>query len=423
MLDTSRQAITPFWNRIPRFFLYPLHLRVLPLLLGLLLPMMLLPAGLFGLLLRLVIVLFFVKYCLAILADTAEGRLQPPPLNSGLFMQGYSMPFKLLAIYVVLGIAQYQLSVVLGLWAVSMVGLLGNLLLPAMIMSLAVSSSLIAALTPTTVFSLIWRIGWPYLVLYVFINLLYGIVGGLLMLLQDALPLMALLTVLAFAMMYVSVIAYNVMGYVMYQYADALGLVTLAPDDDDGHGELLADYRRFMAEENYPAALEELRSLVNRNWQDLELHRLLHKMAKLVSNHDILLRHGQEFIPILLDAGHIREATEVYRSCVAADKSFRPNRPLDYQPIAQMLRDSGQARQAIVLINGFHKRFPKHDATPGLYMLAAQAFHADIGDEAQARKILNYTVSAFPQHALRPSIERYLTILTTGTPLPSAPSR
>lgn len=416
MHDSPRQAITPFWNRIPRFFIYPLHVRSLPLLLGLLLLLILLPAGPIGMFLRLGLALFFVKYCLAILADTAEGSLKPPILNGELYLQGYSMSFKLMAIYIVLAVAQYQLSATLGLWSVGLVSLLSNLLLPAMFMTLAVSGSLIAALTPTTVLGLIWRIGWPYLVLYAFVNLLYSIVGGLLMLLQDALPVQALLAVLAFATMYVSVIAYHVMGYVMFQYADALGLSVITDDEDDEKQAMLADFRRFMAEENYPAALEELRTLVNRHWQNLDLHRRLHRLAKLVANHDILLRHGQEFIPLLLDAGFNREAADVYRNCVSADKTFRPNRPLDYQPIAQMLQDSGESRLAISLINGFHKRFPNHDATPGLYMLAAQMFHSDIGDEAQAQKILRYTLSAFPHHALRPSIERYLTILSTGLP-------
>lgn len=411
MLESPRQAATPFWNRIPRFFIYPLHLRVLPLLIGLLLPMMFLPVSLIGLLLRLMMVLFFVKYCLTILADTAEGRLEPPPLSSDQFMRGYAMPLKLFGIYLVLAIVQYQITSVLGLWTVSIIGLLINLLLPAITMTLAVSGSLIAALNPTMVIGLIWRIGWPYLVLYAFITLLYGIGGGLYMLLEDALPQQALWTTLVFATMYSTIMTYNLMGYVMYQYADALGISVVAEEDDDEQYALLVDYRRFMAEENYPAALEELRSLVNRNWEKLELHRRLHKMADLVSNHDILLRHGQEFIPMLLDAGYNREAADVYRKCVLADKGFRPNRPLDYQPIAQMLRDSGQPKLAIALINGFHKRFPNHDAIPGLYMLAAQVFHADIGDEAQARRILSYASGAFPSHELHGSISRYLKIL------------
>src|SRR5699024_5614725 len=180
-----------------------------------------------------------------ILADTAEGDLQPPAWSSDLFTQGYAMPFKLLGVYVVLAIIQYQLSALLGLWSVGVVSLLINLLLPAMIMTLAVSGSLITALTPTTVIGLIWRIGWPYLVLYVFVNLLYSIVGGIFMLLHETLPQPLLMIVVVFATMYVSIIAHNVMGYAMYQYADVLGL-GIPPPIEYGVNAMLSVYHRFL---------------------------------------------------------------------------------------------------------------------------------------------------------------------------------
>src|SRR5699024_846191 len=152
---------------------------------------------------RLVVLLFFIKYGLTVLAETAEGRLQPPPLSSDLFMQGYAMPFKLFGMYLILGAIQYALASTLGVWAGSAFGLLINLLAPAMSMVLAISGSLMAALSPATVFALIWRIGWPYLALLAFVSLLWGVVAGTLMLVET-LPLEAVLTLLVCSVMYVS---------------------------------------------------------------------------------------------------------------------------------------------------------------------------------------------------------------------------
>lgn len=119
-----------------------------------------------GLLLRLPFLLFFIKYNLQVLAETSEGRLRPPSLAAALTTDGYSLPFKLFAVYFVLAILQELLARLSGSWLIMAApGLLANLLLPAMTTVLTVSGSLLEALTPTIVVGLIARIVWPYLAL------------------------------------------------------------------------------------------------------------------------------------------------------------------------------------------------------------------------------------------------------------------
>lgn len=413
MLEGTRKAITPFWNRIPRFFIYPLYPAGAVILIAVLVLLVALPVNLVGMLLRAVVLLFFNKYCFEVLAQTAEGRLQPPALNADLFNQGYGLPFKQFAVFFVLGACNVGLSLLLGAWAGMVFTLTANLALPAILMVLAVSGSLTAALTPTTVFGLIWRIGWPYLILFAFLSLLSGGVTAVMALLADKVNPQTLLAAGGVTFLYVSVVTFNMMGYVVYQYHDALGL-DVGGDEAEEQDPALADYRRFMSEQNYPAALEELRNLLPQRWEDLETHRLLHKLAGLVGNTDVLLRHGKEFIPILLDRGRTREAVDIYRACIAADPGFRPGRAEDYLPIAQMLRDARQAKQAVALINGFHKRFPNHEQTPPLYLLVAKLFHEELDDPEQARRILSFTRRVFPQHRMTSSIDRYLALLDSA---------
>lgn len=413
MLPPTRKAIAPFWNRIPRFFLYPLYPSGAVVLTGVLVLMAVLPLSLIGMLLRLVVLLFFNKYCFEVLAQTAEGRLRPPALDLELLTQGYEMPFKQFGVFITLSAASYGVTAALGAWAGALFGLLTNLALPAILMVLAVSGSLLTALAPHTVGGLIWRIGWPYLILVAFLVLLTGGMAAVPVLLGEVLSPQALIAVAALAMLYGSVIIFNMMGYVVYQYHDALGLHATEDDDADP---AFADFQRFMAEQNYPAALEELRNLLPARWEDLELHRRLHKLAALIGNTDVLLRHAREFIPLLRERGRIREAMDIFRTCVGVEPSFRPNRAEDYLPIAQMLRESRQPRLAIALINGFHKRFPDSPETPALYLLAARLFHEELGDAAQAIRILRYTLGAFPDHALCEPIKRYLNVLKATSP-------
>lgn len=405
----AHRAITPFWNRIPRFFLYPLQPRGLLVLLAVAVPLIALPLSFLGLLLRLPLLLGFIKYNLQVLAESSEGQLQPPPLGAVLASDGYSMPLKLFAIYIVLGTLQDVLARLTDSWLLlGLAGLLANLVLPAMIMVLAVSGSLLAALTPSTVSGLILRIGWPYLALYGLLTMLGSSVGGLLLLASQQLELQALVALGVVATLYIMVIAHHLMGYVVYQYQEALGYSTQPESDADP---AQSDYQRFMQEQNYPAALQELRHLVNNRWDDLELHRRLHKLAALVPDRDLLLRHGQAFIPLLRQQKLIREATEVYRACQAVDPQFRPSEAEDYLPIAQMLRESRQPQAAIGLLNGFHRRFPASEQIPALYLLAARIFHEDLDNREQARRILRYCHSTFPQHHLHAAIERQLSLL------------
>lgn len=91
MLEGARKpAITPFWNRIPQLFIYPLQPSGLVVLFALLVLFTVLPISLIGWLLRLVLVLFFTKYCYEVLAQTAEGRLRPPAVSGELLREATS---------------------------------------------------------------------------------------------------------------------------------------------------------------------------------------------------------------------------------------------------------------------------------------------------------------------------------------------
>jgi len=421
LTDSTRAAITPFWHRIPRFFLYPLHPSALVVLLGSVALFAVLPVSLLGALLRVVLGIFFVKYCFEVLEQTSEGRLRPPALTSELFTQRYEMPFKLWAVLLVLGVAQIVLERALGAWAAVLFGLLLNVAYPAVIMVLATSGSLRTALDPSVVGGMMFRIGWPYLVLVAFLLLLSGGVFGLVALLGKRVSIEALLAITGVGLLYFTLIMFNLMGYVVYQYHEALGLSAPQAEGLPAEEPHLEQFRRFMAEEKHAAALEELRDVLNQRWGDLELHRMFHKLAKLIEQKDLLVRHGREFLAVLLEQNRLREAMEIYQDLVAADPSFRPALPDQYLPIAQMLRDSRQPKLAVALINGFHKRFPDSALTVPLYLLAAKIFHEDLADDARATQILRFLSQQYPRHASIGAVTHYLRLLE-GSPIGRQPA-
>lgn len=412
MLESARKpAITPFWNRIPQFFLYPLKPSALVILAGLLVLFAILPMSLIGWLLRLVLVVFFTKYCYEVLAQTSEGRLRPPALTGELFSQGYELPFKQIGVFLVLGAVNYALTEALGEWAAAIFSFVVNIALTASIMVLATTGSLVSALNPGLVFGLIARIGWPYAALFGLLTLLSGSTWALLYFLAERLSPEALLAVTGLSFMYFTLIMFNLMGYVVYQYHEKLGITPTQAEDGQPEDPELALYRQFMQEQNYPAALEELRGLLQRRWGELELHRMAHKLARLIQDKPTLIRHGRQYLGVLLERNRIREAMEVYQDLTAADPAFRPDVPDQYLPIAQMLRESRLTKPALALISGFHKRHPDSDQVPALYLLAAKIFHDDLGEDAKAVQILRFVARQYPRHGLIGAVEHYLRVL------------
>ena len=87
--------ITPFWNRIPRFFLYGLHPNAL-ILIGVLFS----ASYIFGgPLINLVYYIVIIKYASEGLQHTVEGHLTPPQLSVEVINENFELPFKLFIVY------------------------------------------------------------------------------------------------------------------------------------------------------------------------------------------------------------------------------------------------------------------------------------------------------------------------------------
>lgn len=92
--------IDPFWERLPRFFLYPFSIRPLLLMLGLsLFSALLTGPGIFGLLAGIAIWGLAFKYAYAILQSTARGNLTTPKLDSGTLSENFGPVVKQIGIY------------------------------------------------------------------------------------------------------------------------------------------------------------------------------------------------------------------------------------------------------------------------------------------------------------------------------------
>ncbi len=409
-MGQSRTVITPFWNRMPRFFLYPLTPPGLYVLFGLavinavLLDVTAAGAWYISFVISIVTGLFSIKYGYDILERTAHGELTPPRLNREILLEGYELPFKQLAIFILLGLFAFGLALITprALAPLVMIPYVVAVLVlfPAIVMTLALERSVFAALNPAILFGIAFRVGWPYLAVLGLLVLLNGGSATVMSLFGRNLPVPAFVFLNTFAQNLFWFAMMHLMGYLLYQYHDRLGFEPLAlAQEDDGWGEIMAPVEEALDSGDHALAAQRLQGMI-RDYPDdaLELRHRRHQILKLADDGDSLIDNAGHLLAGLIDANRLREATEVYIDITAVDPDLRPGREGDFEPLLNMLVQRGEYRRAVRMVNGFHKAFPDSELTPPLYFEIARLFSEQLDQPAKVRQIADYLSTAFPDH-------------------------
>lgn len=221
-------TITPFWERFPRFFSYPATTEIL---------IFLTVISVFSLvvmvsnLLYILLTFFVLKYGYVILTHTAEGDLSPPTISASDLGKANNLPFQQIVVFLLMLFIVTQ-AFALGTAIGIIVFLFVLLSVPASVMVLAIDKNLFKAINPLILMGIMSRVGRSYFVLYVLLLLLST--GGNIVesLLAPILPFWLFIIVATFASSYFTLIMFNMMGYLIYQYHEELGFDGVQEFDD-----------------------------------------------------------------------------------------------------------------------------------------------------------------------------------------------
>lgn len=400
-------AIIPLWQRFPSAFLYGLKPYPILFAIGFSTVDYFLSPG-FALTILLYAVLF--KYAFEVMRRSAEGDLEPPPLNYSVLVDDYSLPVKMFVIMVFFGIFTYSVASSVG----AIVGLLllffGLFVYPASLMVLTSTESILSALNPFLLVAMIIRIRWPYLIL-----------TGLLMLLSQAETNLAGLVntnepnplgsvLIGIVIAYFQIINFHMMGYVLYQSMDRLngGTPNTRTANDNGDTRLSL-YKEFMDQGKVQAALSELSGLIREHPEDMQLHKRMHNLLLMEQELEAAGRHAStDYIPRLLEQGKDYQAAEVYNQCRIRNISVKMRSPKQAIQLAKALRSAGKGKQAIELINGFHKAFPDCNEVVDAYILGAKICCEDLDRDDLSKKLLEYVLKQYPSHPRVNEASQYL---------------
>ncbi len=448
-------AITPFWRRIPFFFLFPAYpsalLRVLGLAVLASVPFAINPGGIVFILILLFPVawVIFLRYAFVVLEQTSLGHLSPAdyPFDAG-SVDSYK-PYKQLAVIVLMGVLVGVVTVAIGeVPGLIAYGLLA-IAMPASIMLVAIENSIRSAMHPGKLIHIMFSIGWPYLALCAFLLLLsvgqaelsgwlnsYAIapftnlgispenMSGMEeieeidpSMLEAAQASVAarfrwIFVLLNAVGMYFTLIMYNMMGYVLYQYHEELGLdVAVKPDGDTEEADsTAARIGRLVADGDADAALDLAYEDQRTNPTSIAAHDRYHKLLLRGGHDDRALAHAKNFITMLLQQSQGRQAMTVLETMLRKKRDFEPANLGEFLQLAQIAANSRQGDIALRLLDGYLRRSNAGDLPKGM-LLKAKVLCEHMHQDEQARTLLIDLIARHPAHPLVTEAQQYLQLI------------
>jgi hypothetical protein len=415
MHEEIAPAPRPFWHRLNTFFAFPFQLQplgyavVLALCSLLFHLMFFLPQFLALLLVELGVMLAATRYGFKVMALGSRGIVRASDFPRTLEDEWTSLPWKLVALILVQGFAAGLLGVLnpvlaqIALFVVSFT-------LPATTMVLVQSGSFWQSLNPAFVMQTMRAVGWPYVLLCVFLFLLNtGAQIAIVMLLPVMTGWLAL-PAINFVMIYFGWVMASLLGYVMYQNHAELG-IDLLPGA--GADDLQIDIRtpaqiaqqqtdalvaQMVTDGDVTGALSLAYEEQRTQPDDLAAQRRYHRILLLAPQKQAtLLEHARRFIDMLVRRDLSSEALKTYNDCREKDASFVLEDPLATMALSRAEWRNGDARASLALLSNFDKRFRGHASIPQAYELAARVLVQGLNRRDMAQPILTTLEARYPE--------------------------
>jgi len=416
----AANLIEPFWNRLPKFFVYPLTLQPLGLILVLsIVGFIFRGPGFISMAVKIAIWGIMLKYSYAALKATARGDLVPPKIDSKTISDDFHQVFKQLGIFIAIFFGFIFIQQFAGIFFAVLFLIVAILSVPAMIIIFVTTESLMHAINPAIFIQLALRIGWGYLLMYFFLVLLLFAPAALAQFAFKILPPELTLFLFSLGKNYYTIISYHLMGYVILQYHQNIGYKIDAEDfrdsPDSGKdvkeekgSELLSKINFMFKEGRHDEALVLIQEEEKKNGiNDPDISESYFKLLAMKNQINEMLVHGKRHLEIMVQKNEKQKACEVYKQCIAKDPRFVPDAPVLFK-LGGWLNEFGKPREAIGTYNQLIKKFPDAPLVPKTLFRAAQIYNDRLMNPAKAETILNAIIKNYPDHEFIPSIQNYL---------------
>lgn len=381
-----------------------------------------------GMLLYLVVWFMFFRYAMTILVQTSRGNFDPDAADVHL-ESGDRRPLKQVGYVFIMVILVGVIAATIGPKLAMLAGLLMTISLPAAIIIIAIEDSLASALNPLQIFWVISKIGLPYFLLSLFLLLLQGGDAIVISLLGPMIPDIVEYPAITFVSMYFLLVMYHMMGYVVYQYHEALGFHidktfaenTVKSADDAKMSDADRKIAARLTDGDIQGAIDELVDDMRYERNDIAKNQKLHKLYLTLGRDEKTLEHGQRLLGLLVGVGQSDAAYELMLKLKALSADFAVSDAAWLLPLAETAKRRNNAALSLGLINGFDKKYPKHGDIPKVYLLAAKILADVKQDDVQAVRILETIILRYPDSSTAAEAKTYISVLQSTRKAMAAP--
>lgn len=382
-LGASNSA-EPFWRRLQQAFRYPLTTQCLVLITGVSLLTSVLAYLPFAFVVYLMVTGAMMRYSFACLEQTANGKMSAPDITLA-YEGGVSLLFQLLILLVVMAATVFGVHALLGANMARLVGVLLVLGFPAIIILFALNQSLTAAINPFNILQLVLAIGLPYGVLLGLMMVMMASVGVL----HEVIGGVSFLDTFLQSMIsnFYTVVAFHIMGYMIFQYQAELGFMVRADNDDDSGR---TDQQRHNAridialkEAEYNKVVDLFAEANSKFPQEANYYFRCFEFLCNVHMPERLTRFAPHYFDFLLRSSRKDQVYPAFKRLLLVLPTFKPESARLRHLLAEQCQASGDPRSALKLLNGLHKQAPDYPRLVPAYELMCEALADLPGMDAQ----------------------------------------
>jgi tetratricopeptide (TPR) repeat protein len=231
-----------------------------------------------------------------------------------------------------------------------------------------------------------------------------------------------ILPALTWTLLYFTLIMFAMMGYVLYQFHQALGLkvrISFARSSSNPAARAAIAQADPMAEAvaskvatgELDAAIDIADEQRRQYPEDLAIQERYQTLLLAAGRTERALAHGQTYLGLLLRLGRAEQALDLLKRLRGVDGAFLPERPDAVLPLAEAAFGRRDADTTVALVRGFDKRHPRHPDIPGVYFLSARLMSELLRRDPTALTILRGLQHKYPEHPVTAAAAPYLAAL------------
>jgi hypothetical protein len=424
-----KAAIIPFWERFPFLFAYPFRLDSILSLSFLSIAFWLLNqvinGGIIYFLLNGLLFVALLRHAFKVLEHIALGMKDEDVWRENAQEHPYR-PYKQFAVLAIGGVLVPMIGGVTGkafgmhMGQITMIvlSLALMLVIPASIMVLALTDDLSESINPEELWRVMHSIGMPYLGLWACLSLLMGGGAAASAFLLPLLPKVLVPLLFFFINMYFVIVMYALMGYVLHQYHEALGIEQVGgpqietTQKPDARAQL-AQASDLVRTGQTGEAVKLLATAVQDNPQDLTLRDGYFRLLLASESHRAdLPREADRYLSVLVQLKRDDLALRVLESVRRVQADFLPSDGQIRVALGRTALNAHRHDLAMLLVKGFDQQFGNHHAAlPEVLLLGARLASEHLRNDAQALKILDMLLQRFPAHPVCAEAQQLKTVI------------